>query len=411
MRHYHSRRQFIRSAMMCAGCVTALPVIGCSSRMLGETAGRSSPASGSVLDVDNDAALRAILRRRVELEKRAVGMAVCVVRPDRTRIVAFGRARRGNDQLVAPDTVFEIGSITKVFTALLLADMVRSGEVKLDDPLARHLPSDFHVPKFSGRQIMLSDLATHTSGLPRFPALEGKPLSPEWMQAMTRFSTEDLRAWLAKAQPEPEARGGWWYSNVGYTLLSMALGHRAGRPYKTLLQERVIGPLGLHDTTFDVTAAMKRRLAEGHDVNLKPIPPTDNGIFIGGGGLYSTPNDLSRFAAAIVAGSSSRIAQDNNLLLTVRRPAGPWFHGVQALGWEIRDAPGGAFVTKDGVTWSQAVSMVFDPDRRLAVVVFSNTFPDLGYSTLSGGGIGAADLAQHLLRPQIPLDGGGGSTY
>ncbi len=206
------------------------------------------------------------------------------------------------------------------------------------------------------------------------------------------------------------SHGGWWHSKVGYTLLSMALAHRGGRPYEDLLHSRVIEPAGLLDTTFRPSKSMESRLAEGHDATLKPLPPTENGIFVGGG-LHSTPSDMSHFAAAILSGSGSRIAPLEQVLLTIRRPAAPRIHGVQALGWEIHDAPNGAFVSKDGVTWGQAVSMVFDPDQRLAIVAFSNTFPDLGYSTLSGGGVGAADLAQHLLRPQIPLSGQGGMTY
>jgi hypothetical protein len=84
---------------------------------------------------------------------------------------------------------------------------------------------------------------------------------------------------------------------------------------------------------------------------------------------------------------------------------------MQALGWEVHDAPGGEFMSKDGVTAGQAASMVFDPDRRVAIVAFSNTIPDLRSSTPSGGGVGSADLARHLLRPEIPLDGQGGTTY
>lgn len=78
------------------------------------------------------------------------------------------------------------------------------------------------------------------------------------------------------------------------------------------------------------------------------------------------------------------------------------FGGTQALGWEVLEAPGGAFVSKDGVTFGQASSMVFYPDKRVAITVFPNTFPDLRNSALSGGGVGAADIARHLLRPQIP---------
>lgn len=98
----------------------------------------------------------------------------------------------------------------------------------------------------------------------------------------------------------------------------------------------MIKPMGLHDTTFHPTAAMGPRLAEGHDAALKPIPPL--GIFNAAGGLRSTPQDLAHFAAAILPGSGARIAPDE--LLAVRRPA-PWIGGMQALGWEVLDAPGG----------------------------------------------------------------------
>ena len=355
------------------------------------------------LEVDDDDAIRDVLRRRVEVEKRTVGMAVCVVTPNRTRFVAWGRERLGDLRPVTSETIFEIASITKVFTALLLADMVRHGEVGLDDPVARHLPGDFRVPVVEGRQITLVDLATHTSGLPRMPPYPGTPLSPSWFEAVARFSVEDFKAWLSDLRPQRPAGSGWEYSNAGYALLGMALAHRGGRPYETLMRTRVIDRLGLQDTTFHPTAAMRTRLAEDHGLALGPLPPFDLGALAAAGGLHSTPRDMSRFAAAILSGSNAGIASDERLLLTVRRPAPP-IAGVQALGWEVLDAPGGAFVSKDGVTTGQAASMVFDPETRVAIVAFSNALPDLRSSTPSGGGIGAADIARHLLRPQIPLE-------
>jgi CubicO group peptidase (beta-lactamase class C family) len=336
---------------------------------------------------------------------------VCVLTPAGQRFVTWGRESLANGRAVTPDTVFEIGSITKVFTALLLADMARRGEVKLDDPVARHLPADFRVPEVHGRQITLADLATHTSGLPRMPTLPGEPLSPAWREAMARLSLDEFKTWLAGPHPSPPPdAGGWWYSNAGYALLGIALAHRGGRPYETLLQERVIAPLGLRDTTFHPTRAMKRRLAEGHDRSLAALAPFDGGIFAAAGGLRSTARDLARFAAAILPASGSRIEANAQFLLTTRRAA-PWIGGEQALGWEVRNAPGGPFVTKDGVTFGQTAAMAFDPDERRAIVVLSNAHPDLSFSTLSGGGVGAADIAHHLLRPQIPMDGQGGARY
>jgi D-alanyl-D-alanine-carboxypeptidase/D-alanyl-D-alanine-endopeptidase len=362
-------------------------------------------------DVSDDHTIRDILKRRIDLQKRSVGMAVCVVTPARKRFVTWGRERSSDTRPVTPETVFEIGSITKVFTALLLANMARRGELGLDDPVANHLPADWRVPGVNGRPITLADLATHTSGLPRMPTLPGEPLSPQWREAMNRFSIDELKGWVAEEHPPPPAEaGGWWYSNAGYALLGFALAHRGGRPYETLLKERVIAPLGLRDTTHHPTVSMKSRLADGHDSSLNPIPAFDGGIFAPAGNLRSTPRDLAKFIAAIQPGSHSRLEPDAQLLLTVRRPA-PWIGGQQALGWEVRDAPGGSFVTKDGVTFGQTASIVFDPDTRVGVAVLSNTFPDLAFSHLSSGGVGASDIAQHLLRPQIPMEGKGGTSY
>ena len=362
------------------------------------------------LEVIDDDAIRNILERRIDVQKRSVGMAVCVV-TDRKRLVTWGRERLSDDRPVTPDTVFEIGSITKVFTALLLANMARRGEVAFDDPVARHLPGDFRVPQLNGRPITLADLATHFSGLPRMPTFNVKLFTPEWRAAIARFSLDEFKTWLAgEHEPPPPDAGGWWYSNAGYALLGMALEHRGGRSYESLLQTRVIEPLRLRDTTFHPTAAMERRLAEGHNADLTITQPMEDSIFIAAGGLRSTLRDLARFGAAVLPGSRSPIAPDAALLLSIRRTA-PWIGGEQALGWEIRPTADGPFVTKDGVTWGHTASLVFDPAARVAIGVLSNTHPDLRASMLSSGGIGAADIAQHLLRPQIPMEGRDGAKY
>ncbi len=380
-------------------------------------AGEVRNRAEDVLKISDDDTIRDILKRRIDVEKHAVGMAVCVITPGRQSFVTWGRERLSDNRPVTPDTVFEIGSITKVFTALLLADMVRRSEMRLNDPVARHLPSDFHIPLLKGRQITLADLATHTSGLPRWPtSFAGPPPSPGVLDEMARFSIEKFKTWLANFRPQSplfagaESAKGWFYSNIGYALLGLAIAYRGGQPYESLLQVRVLDPMGLQDTTFKPTKAMLSRLAESHDAKLTPIPPFEGGIFIAAGALRSTPRDLTRFADAILAGSGSTIASDEKILLSIRQPA-PWIGGFQALGWEVLNAPGGAFLSKDGVTQGQAASIVVDPDKHIAIVVLSNTAPDLSASTLSGGGIGAADIARHLLRPKIPMDGQGGARY
>src|ERR1035438_8592816 len=126
----------------------------------------------TVLSTDE---IREILVKRVDQQKQAVGIVVGVIEPDGRRVVAYGNLANGKPANADPgtldgDTIFEIGSISKVFTSLLLADMVNRKEVALDDPAAKYLPENVKMPERSGKSITLLDLSTHTSGLPSLPS-------------------------------------------------------------------------------------------------------------------------------------------------------------------------------------------------------------------------------------------------
>src|ERR1700693_2987919 len=113
--------------------------------------------------------IREILGRRVDQQKQAVGIVVGVIEPNGRRVVVYGNLAKGDPRPVDGDTIFEIGSISKVFTSLLLADMVNRKEVTLDDPAAKYLPEHLRMPERGGKAITLLDLSTHSSGLPRVP--------------------------------------------------------------------------------------------------------------------------------------------------------------------------------------------------------------------------------------------------
>src|SRR5262245_36165595 len=107
--------------------------------------------------------IRDILAKRVDQQKQAVGIVVVVIEPNGRRVVAYGHLANGDPRTLDGDTIFEIGSVSKVFTSLLLADMVNRKEVSLDDAAANYLPKNVRVPERSGKPITLLDLATHTS--------------------------------------------------------------------------------------------------------------------------------------------------------------------------------------------------------------------------------------------------------
>jgi len=343
----------------------------------------------------SDGAIRDILRRRIDLEKRATGMAVGIAERERRRVIVYGQQASGDPRSVAADTLFEIGSLTKVFTALVLADAVHRKELRFDDPVDRYLPSGFRTPQRHGRAITLADLATHTSGLPLFPPITGNPL-----EALARYAASDLRSWLAGLTLSRDPGAQWEYSNVGYCLLGLALANKAGTTYDALLNRCIIGPLRLKDTTLHPTGEATRRLAAGHDPTLAPIPPLDLGIFAPAGALRSTVENLLVFVGAVLPNSRSPLAAPAQLLLSIRRPA-PAIGGEQALGWDVV-AGTDPFVAKDGVTAGQAASIVLDAPRRTGVVVLSNALP-VEMKPPPDGGVGAADLARHLVRPALPI--------
>jgi CubicO group peptidase (beta-lactamase class C family) len=120
--------------------------------------------------IASDSEIRKTLVDRIDTYHRNVGIVVGVIEPQGRRIVAYGRIDKSDPRPVNGDTIFEIDSVTKVFTGLLLADMVQRGEVSLSDPVAKYLPPGVKLPERRGRQINLLDLATHTSGLTSFPS-------------------------------------------------------------------------------------------------------------------------------------------------------------------------------------------------------------------------------------------------
>lgn len=194
-----------------------------------------------------------------------------------------------------PSSIFEIGSITKVFTATLLADLALEGVVAYDDPVARYLPE---APPVRGRPITLEDLSTHRSGLPRLPAgmlLRG--LTVERRDPYASLDDERMRRAIRETAPKHEPGGRFRYSNYGAGLLGYALARAAGTTYELLVADRITGPLGLTDTGVSLPPGADHRLAPGHRRWGRPAGRWHLAGLAGAGGLVSTAADLLEFLA------------------------------------------------------------------------------------------------------------------
>jgi D-alanyl-D-alanine-carboxypeptidase/D-alanyl-D-alanine-endopeptidase len=342
-----------------------------------------------LIGVPSDADIRRILAERVGSLENGVAMVVAVVGPQGRRLIAYGRVGANASRAVGGDTGFEIGSVTKVFTALLLAEMVVRGEVALADPVERYLPAGTQIHTRNGRSITLVELATHTSGLPFMP-----DDIPALNDPAARYAALQLYRFLARYQPLRDVGAGWEYSNVGYWLLGEALAARAGRDFEGLLRARVLVPLGLKRTGFTLSPAQKARLSPGHDASLDVAPAVSSvpvfAAMPAAGGLVSTAGDLSTFLAVAMGYQRSPLAPAMAAMLRTRRPAaGPG--AEQALGWMVLRDDAGELIVHDGGTFGYASSVAWDPSRRLGVVVLSNEVSDV------------SDIARHLLRPAMPL--------
>jgi len=338
----------------------------------------------------SDADIRQILVDRIDVQHQSVGIVVGIVGPEGRRVISYGHLEKDDARPLNGDTIFEIGSATKVFTSLLLADMVQHGEVALNDPVAKYLPQTVKVPERNGKQITLIDLATHTSGLPRMPTnFAPKDANNPYAD----YSEEQLYQFLAGYQLTRDIGTKYEYSNLGAGLLGLALTRRARMDYEQLVRSRICNPLGMNSTTVTLTPEMKRRLAVGHNQKLEAVENWDIGpATAGAGALRSTANDLLTFLAANLGYTKTPLAPAMAAMLTTRRPTGMPTMEV-ALGWHIYSGGSKEIVEHNGGTGGYRTYMGFDPKSRVGVVVLSNA------ETTDG----VDDIGRHLLDASVAL--------
>jgi CubicO group peptidase (beta-lactamase class C family) len=333
-------------------------------------------------ELPTDAAIKDNLALRIDRQRDGVGIVVGVIDRDGRRVVAHGRYKRGSPRQVDGDTLFEVGSNTKVFTSLLLSDMVRRGEVALDDPVAKHLPDGVTMPERGGRQITLADLATHTSGLPRMPS----NFAPkDRHNPYADYTVEQLYAFLSGHTLTRDIGARYDYSNIGVGLLGHVLARRCGTTYEDLVRDRITGPLGMSDTVIRLTRDQRKRLAHGHDEDGRPVPNWDLiEATAGAGALRSTANDLLTFLAAVLGYQASPLkpAMDAQLAFPMRVAEGAERHPLQSpedrtsigLGWHAMETGRGQVVMHGGGTGGYLTFMGLNLARGWGAVVLTNMF-------------------------------------
>ena len=329
----------------------------------------------------SDSAVHAIVLTRVnalpDTGKHGEGIVVALVDTGR-RVVAVG---------VGADNVFEIGSITKVFTASILADMVTRGEVRLDDPVAKYLPRAMRMP-LRGRPITLLDLATQASGLPRMP----DNFSPrDSSNPYADYSVRQLYEFLSRYQLPRDPGATYEYSNLGMGLLGHALALKAGTSYEQLVTRRILTPLGMTETAITLTPVLRARLAPGHDGEGHVVPNWDLPTLAGAGALRSTATDLTTFLVANLDSTATPLSRTVHQTHGERQATNDPNLKI-GLAWHILSRPVGKIVWHNGGTGGYRTFIGFDSARRIGVAVLCNN-----------GNENVDDIGFHLLDETFPL--------
>ena len=348
-----------------------------------------------------DARIQALLADWVDGRHQSRGVSAAAIEGDRIRFRSHGVMGVKDKREISQDTVFGIASLTKVFTGLLLTDAVLRKEVALADPVRLYLPATTKAPNYRGREITLLDLAMHTTGLPQE--------IPNYTEAAANIGTDPnapLFKFLESLELTRPIGEAWSYSNLNYALIGIALSHRAGMSYESLIVKRIANPLQLKDTRVTATPGMAARRASPHLDYDTPAPEWNKPWSLGAGGLQSTGQDLAHFLNHAVNGVSSPLQEAFAAMLQTTHPA-PFLEGDQAIGWAIDRSHGDARVFFGGRAPGFTSSMMLDPKARRGAVVLGNSalmVESLGREILRPGSTAPSPASQTTFAPDPALD-------
>jgi CubicO group peptidase (beta-lactamase class C family) len=290
---------------------------------------------------------------------------------------AFGWADVGRPIAATPEMIYRTGSISKSFTAVLLAQLVEQGIVGLDDPVERYLPEInglLERPE-GAAPITLRQLASHTAGLMREPQLQGAASGP--IEGWEEKILASIPTTSFQSMPGTE----YSYSNIGFGILGLTLSRAAGQPFMDLVTEWIFKPLGMDSSTFIVGNDLQPLLTAGYanrrngtvDAGSPAREHAGRGYKVPNGGIYSTVADLARFVAGMTGAAPEAIlnAESRAEMLRVQTPEGS--RGRYGLGFSIQVTDEGRMLTGHGGSVSgYTAHLLFDPETRIGVVLLRN---------------------------------------
>ena len=310
---------------------------------------------------------------------------------------SYGFVDMSTRRLASRSSVYRIGSITKMFTALMLHQLVAAGKIRVSDPVERYYPEIKHIRGYSRltAPVTVLQLATMTSGIAREPREEG----PFWTGPVSQWEAT-LQTALPHTDIEFEPGTRFLYSNIGYAILGAALGKAAGVPYVQWEQEHILTPLGMRHTTFEIEPVIAADLTTGYDVSPNNGPDAGQavregiagrGFKVPNGALFTTVDDLSRFLMVQLGEGPPNVlppARLDSAYSGVVAAAGD-LGGGYGLGFSVGHRGDFTWYGHSGGVAGYAAMMFFDREQKLGVIVLRNA---------GGGKVNPAKLAVDALE-------------
>ncbi|MEN0056950.1 MAG: serine hydrolase domain-containing protein [Mucilaginibacter sp.] len=316
----------------------------------------------SAMDKEVEAVVRPYMQKAV-----TVGLSIGILKDGQITTYNYGETARGNKQLPTSNTIFEIGSITKTFTSVLLAYYVNEGKVKLTDPITKYLP-DSVAKNPALKQVTLESLSNHTSGLARIPDnLEAN--ATDALNPYKNYNKQLLFSYLKTCKLNSQPGERYDYSNLGMGVLGTILSHISGKTFEQMVADVIAKPLNMQGTAQYVSVAKQTNMANVYNATGNVTEAWDFDVLAPCGALRSSVNDLMIYAKANMIPASDKLGKAIELThhITFNKDA------KMGLAWHIILVDGIEYYFHNGGTYGSSSFLAFNSQKNLAVVILSNS--------------------------------------
>ncbi|HXB44345.1 MAG TPA: serine hydrolase domain-containing protein [Puia sp.] len=321
----------------------------------------SSNPLTTTLDKQVDSAVRSY----ISLEA-TVGLSIGIIKQGSVYYYGYGETARGNKKIPDEHTLFEIGSLSKTFTSILLADAVNSGAVKLDDPMNKYLPDSIPKLEYGGVPITLKTLANHSSGLPRMPS---NFYSPDDSNPYKDYDQKDLFSFYRNFKPIRKPGEKYEYSNLAAGTLGVILERVNHASYETLFLGTICRPLHMNETREFLLSGDSARFAKGYDEQGAPSSQWDFMALGAAGAIRSTNADLLKYALANLGDAPPKLLKAIKLTHVITFSEGQTKVG---LAWHYIKPGKDELIFHNGQTGGYHSYLAFNEEKKFAVIILSN---------------------------------------